>query len=480
MAGIAFRLQKLLSGDSYTDLIRAYLYSAIISTGPFLMTILTLAAIRIVIQIRLNIEDSNLLMSLIVYVFCFSIIGVSPFFYVVTRYLADKYFLKQTDSFVPSYLAVLAIIFVLQSLIIIPYLHWLHLDFNTKWVLYVFHLTCCGIWIAMAYLSAARNYMWIVWGFVAGSVTSIIGSVIMGLYLGFPGFLNGFVIGQSLCFIILTLRLFQEFGYTSFYDFGFFSYFKKHPYLVLIGVFYYTGIWVDKFVYWFSPIHDPVIKGIQVYVNYDTPYFLAFLTIVPSMAFFLVQMETSFVHYYHDYYACVRQRGSLFQIREKRQAMLENLAHNFQLYAILQGTISIVTILLIYQIADIFQLNPAQMGIFRVCILGSFLLMGLLMVINIEFYFDFQKDACIITGFFCISNFIFTLITYFIGYESYGFGFTASTFFSAWLAISLLYKKIQNLDYWTFMRQPIIVPTFKFEAEQLVSELAERKQLPEV
>lgn len=480
MAGIAFRLQKLLEGESYTDLIRAYLYSAVIAAGPFLMTMATLAIIRFMIFSNLDIADTQLLMGLIVYVFSFSLIGVSPFFYVVTRYLADKYFLEDIDSFTPSYLSVLYVIFFLQSCIGVPYLYFLDVSIEAKLILYCLLLITSGIWIAMAYLSASRNYTWIVWSYLIGSMVSVAFCWQLGLNSGFQGYLYGFTLGQFVCFLILTIRLFREFGYKSFYDFGFFSYFRKHPYLVFIGIFYYGGIWIDKFIFWFTPEHDVIIPLIYVYGDYDTPFFLAFLTIIPSMAFFLVQMETSFVQCYHDYYACIRKRMSLKVILEKKRDMMENLTASFQFYALFQGCISAVIILLIYYIADIFMLNPAQLGIFRICILGCFLMMGMLLVINIQFYFDFQRDACLVTAIFFFTNLIFTLISYKIGFTSYGFGFTLSCFVSAFASIFILNHKLRHLEFWTFMKQPILIPTFKFESENRPLSVEDQKPLPEI
>ncbi len=465
MAGIAFRLQKMLSGDSYGDVIRAYLYSAIIAAGPFLVVIATLSAIKIAVQTRLTIEEGEMFLGLIVYVFGFSMIAVSPFIYVVTRYLADKYYLKEYGAFSPSYVSVLQTVFILQSISAILYLRLLPLDFNAKWTLFSLYLCTSGMWIAMIYLSAARSYLWIVFAFVASGVGGIVASLVLGSKLGFNGFLYGFTIGQGLCFLLLTMQIFREFGFASSYDFGFFAYFKQHPSLVAIGIFYYAGIWVDKLIYWFSDVGQTVAPYLRVYVNYDSPMFLAYLTVVPSMAFFLVQMETSFVKVYHAYYQAVRGRATLHVIRECRQAMITNLSHHFQKYAIFQGSFSGILILFFYNISDTLGLNPYQIGIMRIGILGAFLQMGFLMILNIIFYFDFQKDALWMTLCYFVANAVFTYATLKIGYHSFGFGYTIAGFITVLVSFLMLNNKLKNLDYWTFMRQPIVIPRFKLEGE---------------
>lgn len=465
MAGIAFRLQKLLSGESLSDLVRAYLYSAIISTGPFLIVIITLAAIKTAVQVRLPVAEGNYLLSLIVYVFAFTMIGVSPFIYVATRYLADQYYLKNIASFAPCYQALLMVIFTLQSVVALPYLYRLDLVLPAKWVLFCLYLFVSGIWIAMIFLSAARNYMGIVVAFAVGGVVGIGAAWLGGDYFGFVGFLTGLTLGQGACFTILTLRIFQEFGFGSFYNFGFFAYFKKHPYLVFIGIFYYLGVWVDKFVFWFSPVGEPVANLVKVYTDYDMPMFLAYLTVTPAMAFFLVQMETSFVREYHAYFEAIRKRGSLSSVQRQRKKMIEVLSNHFQKYALFQGIISGVVILALLNIAEAFQLNPYQMGILRISILGAFLHMGLLMVLTIVFYFDFQKEAFIMVFLFLVTNATFTLATLRIGYQAFGFGYATASFVTVLVSFLILNGKLKNLDYWILMKQPILVPRYKLESE---------------
>ncbi|MBX7148610.1 exopolysaccharide Pel transporter PelG [bacterium] len=466
MAGIAFKLQKMLAGGSYTDIARAYSYSAMISSGPFLVVMGTLFGIKFFIQDYLSLEESNLFFSLIVYVFAFSMLGTAPFFYVVTRYLADKYFLKEVSAYSPSYIAVLHVLFAVQTVVSLPYLYFLQIPFTAKWVLYVLFLFMSGIWMAMVYLSAGKNYLAVVWAFLSGAIISAALSYIWGSSKGLIGYIQAFTVGEGVVFTILTMRIFKEFGYTSAYDFGFFEYFKKHPYLMGAGIFYYAGLWIDKFIFWFSPNGDVIIPHLRVFTLYDTPIFLSFLTVIPSMAFFMVQMETNFLKVYLSYYEHVRKRASLHTIEQKRQEMVDSLSGHFQKYAIFQGIISGMVVLFIYVIADFFNLNPLQMGIFRIGILAAFLQMGYLMVINIIFYFDFQKEACFTAAVFFVSNAVCTFMTLYFGFESYGFGYALAGFITLLVSFLILNKRVSELDYWTFMQQPISIPAFKLESEK--------------
>ena len=47
MAGIGFELRKILSKDSYTSTMRAYLYAGLISSGPWVLSIISVMLIGV-------------------------------------------------------------------------------------------------------------------------------------------------------------------------------------------------------------------------------------------------------------------------------------------------------------------------------------------------------------------------------------------------------------------------------------------------
>lgn len=466
MAGIAFRLQKLLSGESYTDLVRAYAYSSVIASGPFLTVIATLGVLRFGATSQLSLSQADFFMACLVYAYGYSMLGVAPFLYVVTRYIADKHFLKQSDVFTPAYFAVIETVFALQGIVAVAFLYGTDLSPAAKFMAFTLYLSLSGIWIAMVFLSAARSYLWIVWAFVIGGGGGAGLAMGFGTLWGFDGFLLGVVVGQVTCFTILTLRIFREFGYVAAHDYGFFLYFRKHFDLCLIGIFYYAGIWADKLFFWYAPTGERIASGFYLFPSYDSPTFLAYLSVVPSMAFFLVQMETSFARYFQAYYRSVRSRASLDEIRRRREAMMADLTRQFQKFVAFQGAITGFVILVIYSFADAFALNTLQMGILRISLLGAFLQMGFMMVVNVMFYFDLQKEVKWLTFIFFAGNLLGTAATYFIGLPAYGFGYAGASFVALLAGFLILDDRLKDLDYLTFMKQPILIPKFKLEGEK--------------
>jgi uncharacterized membrane protein len=132
---------------------------------------------------------------------------------------------------------------------------------------------------------------------------------------------------------------------------------------------------------------------------------------------------------------------------------------------VLQGIISGICILLAQPIADLFGLNSGQLGVFRIGILGAFMQMACIMIINILFYFDAQREVVFVTALFAACNAVFAWISIQIGLPAFGYGYTLTSFVTLVAGFFILDRRLKDLGYWTFMRQPIVIPKFKFETD---------------
>lgn len=465
MAGIGFRLQKILQGRSYTDFTRAYLFSTVIASGPSLLVMVSLALLRYQLQSSFNMEDQKLLVSLFAYLYAFSMIVVGPCLYVVTRYLADMEYLGKLSVYSPTYFSLLKILFLVASIVEWAFIYNLAIPFSAKVILWVLFLLIVGVWIALTFISILRSYGWIVFAFFSGAVASLLLSIPFTNYWGWQGFIGAYTLGQGLIFFILSIRLVTELGMPFQNDFSFLSYFKKQHYLVWICTFYFAGNWIDKFIFWSSPNAERVLGKLATCPLYDAPIFLAFLTIVPSMAFFLLQMESTFAKNYHFYFESIRRRLPLSSILEQKHKMLTQLYGHFKQFIFFQGIVSLFIVLMMEEICKFFMIAPHQMGIFRIGVLGAFLQMMFVMLLTLLFYFDFLREAFWMSLLYFVSNAFFTLITLQIGLASYGYGITFACFISAFFSFLILDVRLRDLEYYTFMKQPVSLTEFAYEDE---------------
>ncbi len=475
MAGIGFRIQKLIDNPkTFSSFMRGYLYSSMIAAGPMLVIVSTIALTNYFTNQFLPFGQPKFVLGLIVYSYGFSILGSAPFLFVVMRYLSDKFFEKHALTITPTYITSLEVILSIQAVIGFLFLTQLpELSLGLRWLLFIQYLAITGIWVSLVFLSLARDYKSVFMALFAGIAIAIPTMFFLGKTYGLSGFIKGFALGQITTFIILNYRIIVEFGLDISHDYGFYLYFRRYPYLCLIGIAYYVGLWVDRFVFWSSNEGESIRPFLRISTLYDVPMFYAFLTIVPAMGLFLIQLETSFFKSIRGYFSSIRNREPLSFIRKRHDILIDNLTTNLEIYVIIQGIITGFVLLFAVQIGGVLLLTPQQLGIFRIGVFGAFIQFGFIIIFNLLFYFECQREIFLLTLLYLFTNSIFTAITLYIGLPAYGFGYAAANFVTLFSAILVLNSKVKNLHYNVFMKTPITTPKFEFESERV------RRQLPD-
>ena len=197
-----------------------------------------------------------------------------------------------------------------------------------------FVIMCC-IWCATIILSGLKQYKVIVAMFGLGYIIVVGGALLLRPF-GIEGLLFGFVLGHFVLLMGMLMMIFRNYPSERFIGFDFLE--KRRIYVALVwtGLFYNLGIWIDKIMFWYNPdTGAPVIGYLNASVIYDLPVFLAYLSIMPGMAVFLVRIETDFVDFYQKFYDAVRDGGSLDYLNEIRDEMV---------FAIKQGIFEIIKI----------------------------------------------------------------------------------------------------------------------------------------
>ena len=74
-------------------------------------------------------------------------------------------------------------------------------------------------------------------------------------------------------------------------------------------------------------------------------------------------------------------------------------------------------------------------------------------MLNIYFYLDRRREVLMLTGTFVVLNFVLTRLTLELGPAWYGYGFAVSLLIVVALALYLLDRKLDRLEYETYMLQ---------------------------
>lgn len=452
MAGIGFVLRKLTERGDIAGAVEAYIHAIFASTGPWILTICTIWIFFFIgdyWRLADHVEEFRVI---VLYNFSFSLVFTAPITMIATRYLADGFFKGDVSQVSGLLLGVL----VVQLVISLPlasyfYLHVVHVKETLALLAIIDFLLISGIWITMVFISSLKYYSVITFTFLTGMCASIgLAWLLSGLY-GSIGMLLGFNCGLGFILASFIAIILSEYPSDVENIFGYFSYFKKYWQVALSGTCYNLGIWIDKWMMWFSPERRELPNLMIIYPEYDVAMFVAYMTIIPAMALFLIYQETSFFQVYVRFYRGISQNDSFRKIEKNHQAIFENLVYNGRNLVIVQATIAFFCIVMAPTVMNFLGMNLVQISVFRFGILGAaFQILTLFMMITLS-YFDDRKHVLTIAATFLVTNALFTYICMQLGFAWYGYGYCLSCIVTFALASVLTERYVNRLPYHTFI-----------------------------
>jgi len=452
MAGIGFLLRELTHRDDLLGFTRAYVHSALVSTGPWIFTIVSIGLIVLLgsdYTTSLGIETFRLI---VIYNFSFSLVFSGPVMLVVSRYLSDLMYAKDPEGSPGVLLGSLALLYATQILIVGPfYAFYVNLELPLRIAAIVNFFLVTGVWIITVFLTTLKDFTFVTRAFIVGTISGIVFTALLARYYSVLGMLIGFNTGMAIVLFAMMAKTFSEFPYRVIRPFAFLSYFKRYWELALTGFIYNLAIWVDKWIMWFSP--QRIISETRMihYPDYDSAMFLAYLTIVPSMAVFLVSVETRFYEQYQKFNRDIQGLATYAQIDINHKNIIQTIHESFRNFTVVQGSIAAVVILTAPTIFDWFNINFLQLSIFRAGVAGAlFHFMFLYLTIVLQ-YFDFRRVVLLLHLFFLTTNVGLTILSIKMDFAYYGFGYLVSCILSFFVAYIVSDYYLRRLTYETFI-----------------------------
>lgn len=454
MAGIGFELRRLATRGHYTGLMQAYASAAIISAGPWIISILSLMLLSWMLHRYISADDVQLFTSSITHVYAFALVLSGPIQLVLTRCTSDYLSAKNRDAIFPSFLGSLilttAVSGIAGSVFFLRYVQ-AELVYQIAAVSLFVHVAC--IFVASTYLSALREYNRIVAAFFIGYGVGVVASCLLAERLGVAGAMLGFLVGHIVLFIMLASAVYVEFGRGKGSRFTWLKSFLRFPDLMLCGLFYNMGIWVDKFLFWWLSQSNVQINGaLHAAPDYDLAIYLSLLSIAPGIAVFFLHVETTFAERYQAFYDAVQQGKPLSEIVAARHQIMHALHEGFYRLLKVQGLTTALLVVFADNLASWFGIGYIQTGIFRITLFGAMMLVVFLCLLTVLFYFDDRRGALICSVVFFIANALLSVLTLLQNEAWYGFGFVIAAGLATFIATHRVNRRIEDLEYNTFCR----------------------------
>ncbi len=474
MAGIGFQLRRILEEDKPLAFLKAYCFSALISSGPWIFSMVTLAILNWMTLRNLDMSDQTYFRAIVVYAFACSYVVVGFLVLPVTRRTADKLYEGDERGLAPLFNSAAAVLVTL--LIATAPLFGIAVggDVGTRMLSAMIYVTMAFVWLLMVMLTTLRNHWPIVIAYMAGSLSTVILSDPLGAHYALKGYLAGYLMGHLVIVVVLSARIFAEFPSRRSIDWEFVWDLPALWLFALTGMLYHGALWVDKIVMWLAPSSSSIGRWLRVAPTYEAPVFLAYLTIIPALSLFLMIVETRFYESYRRFYAAILEHAPLPVIQLQREELGGKIREGLILIAKYQGFITAAVILFAYPLAPLLNLPWASVPLFRVATVGAFLHSLLTVIFIIVLYFDFKKLALGIAGLFFVTEAVFTWWASRLGTEFLGYGYFLSTFVTVMVGYYALEARFKKLEYLTFAMQPMArhreEESFSVAEESILSE----------
>lgn len=452
MAGIGFALRKLARRDDLLGVLQGYAHSAFITSGPWMFTILALAGINLIGQAIVSMEELTLFRVVVIYNFCFSVVLTGPLVLVATRYLADAIYAKQVDAAPGMLLATLGLAYGLSAVTAGPfYLVFSDLPAPMMAAALIDFFLVSGIWVVSIFLSALKDYVAVTAAFGIGMAVATVATAALGVFAGPTGMVWGFSAGLAVIQFGLIARVFAEYPYRVARLFAFVGYFRRYWDLALVGLVANLAVWVDKWIMWFVPEREAVSGAMVIYSAYDSAMFVAYLTIMPALTLFTVNVETRFFERYQGFYRDIQEHATYDQIARNHRGIIQALLDSSRNLIILQGAVCALAIFLAPNIVGALGLHYQQIGMFRFGALGAFFQVGFLFCTVILAYFDLRRRNLFAQIFYLAANSGLTLVFSRMGFAWYGYGYFLSSLLAFAVAYLLVATAVRKLPYVAFV-----------------------------
>ncbi len=451
MAGIGFELQRVLKRGGMVGAFKAALAGIIIVAGPWLVSIVGISFLYQISSTAFH-EHGMLFTAAVVYSYAFSLFLFGGFHYIFTRYIADLIYVKEKGRALGALLLAVVIVGVLSAVPAIAAVSLLDLRMLKYPGLYksaavLLFVTINLIWLVMIFITLLKRYMVIFLIYLAGMAVSVFSAYFLGRTYLISGALAGFTLGQVfiLVFLLLLLVLSIKSSSPLKETAHFLQYFRKYLVLFLTGIFYAAGIWSDKIILWFLKGNGVEGTFLHLFAPYDMPVYLANLTIIPGLVYFMIYSES-------DFYIALKKLllhlGRDIEIRIKRgkYTLSKTVKRSLKEQSLFQGIITLVLIIVASDIKTLFLSDAVNLLTFRITLTALFFNLMLLTGVTFLFYLEKYKSAFISVIIFFSVNIGVTLYGVAVDFPYYGAGYLAGCAAGALAAFFFLHYGIKYID----------------------------------
>lgn len=450
MAGIGWKLERMLERGSLTGALGAYLTGVAVTSAPWLLTTAVLVSMRMLARDHAESGEFLAVERIATAIYALTLIASAPVHVVVSRYVADRLYERQPGAIArPLRFALAGTLLGSLGLGLIATAV-LRAPPSLAWTIPFLTVLIGGQWLLVGVGGGLSSPGVVLWAFGAGTAVSILGAVALerGAGLGARGCLYGFAIGQA----VTTLGMF--FGVLRALPASeepsppaaLAAAFREYRLLAIAAFALQLAVWADKLVLW-------LLAGSGRAAVYTSASALAWFSVIPAFAWIYVEIETEFYRTFRSFYAALTSGALLAELQRNAGQLRGEARRILRGAAVVQVMVTLLVVAASDRIIAAAGLPPGAVAAFRLVALGAapqvIVMLGMLLL----YYFDLRRDAFRVASAHLAGCFGLTGVCWALGLPD-GLGFAVASASSMIVALCLIDRRLRGLLLDTFQSQP--------------------------
>ena len=446
MAGIGWKLQRMIDHGSLAGTIAAYLTGVAVTSAPWLLTTAVLTSLRVVSRHATG-EFQGVERFLTV-VYAVTVVLSAPVHVVVSRYTADRLYDHRVDRIAAplrraAALTVLGFAGIGTMLAIA-----LRLPLSLALVGAPLTAVIGAQWLMLSVGGGMISPVVLLRAFCIGAPLSLFAALVVerAAPAGGAGYLFGFAGGQLITLALLVRGVARALPGAVDDSARLWPAFIEYKLLALSAFAYYVSIWADKVVVY-------VVMGADAAAFYAAIAAVAWFSVIPAFAWIYVQVETAFYQRFRNFYVELEAGAPLRELKQHAESISIEAKRILRGAAAVQLAATALAIAAAPRIVAAVALSPDAVPLFRVAALGAGLQVFSLLEVLLLTYFDLRRDALLICGCLFVGVIAFTSVCAAIGWPPV-VGHLVACAISSMLGLALVRRRLETLVLDTFQSQP--------------------------
>jgi len=446
MAGIGWKLQRMIDHGSLAGTIAAYLTGVAVTSAPWLLTTAVLTSLRIVS--RHADADFASVERFLTVVYAATVVLSAPIHVVVARYTADRLYDRRVDRIAAPLRRATSLTVVGFALLGVALVVALHLPLPLALIGAPLTAVIGAQWLMLSVGGGLMSPVVLLRAFGVGAPLSLFAALTIerAAPAGGAGYLAGFAAGQVVTLALLVRGVARVLPAATDEGASLWPAFLEYRLLALSAFAYYISIWADKVVVY-------LVMGADAAAFYAAIAAVAWFSVIPAFAWIYVQVETAFYQRFRSFYVELEAGAPLRELKVHAELISTEAKRILRGAAAVQTAATALAIAAAPRIVGAVGLSPDATPLFRVAALGAGLQVFSLLEVLLLTYFDLRRDALVICGCLLIGVTALTSLCGFLGWPPV-IGHLVACAISAVLGLGLVHRRLQTLVLDTFQSQP--------------------------